>query len=154
MRGKKAPRRTISPDPKFNSQTIAKLTNYIMKNGKKSVAQGIVYDAFEIILEKQKQDPVSVFEQALKNVTPQVEVRSKRVGGSNFQVPIEVRGDRKIALGFRWILDAARSKKGKPMCKKLAEEIMSASKGEGTAVKKKEDVHRMAESNRAFAHFA
>ena len=154
MRGKKAPRRVISPDPKFNSATIAKLVNYIMKNGKKSVAEGIVYDAFDIISKKSKQDPVVVFEQALKNITPQVEVRSKRVGGSNFQVPIEVRGDRKMALSFRWLLEAARSKKGKPMAYKFAEELLSASKGEGAAVKKKEEVHRMAESNRAFAHFA
>ncbi|MBI4122631.1 MAG: 30S ribosomal protein S7 [Parcubacteria group bacterium] len=154
MRGKKAPRRVIAADPQFSSVTIGKLINYVMKNGKKSTAQAIVYGAFAIISEKTKQDPVAVFEQAMKNVSPQIEVRSKRVGGSNFQVPIEVRGDRKLALTFRWILDAARSRKGKPMATKLADELMSAAKGEGTAMKKREDVHRMAEANRAFAHFA
>jgi len=154
MRGKQAPKRVLDPDTQFHSVTIAKLINYVMHSGKKSVAEGIVYGAFAIISEKTKQDPIQVFEQALKNVTPVLEVRSRRVGGSNFQVPIEVRGGRKLALAFRWILGAARSRKGKSMSHRLAEEIMSAANNEGSAIKKREDVHRMAESNRAFAHFA
>ena len=154
MRGKQAPKRIIRPDPKFNSTTIAKLVNYIMKRGKKTVAQAVVYGALEQIAAKTKQEPIAVFERALKNVTPILEVRSRRVGGSNYQVPVEVRGERKLALAFRWLLLAARARKGKPMAEKLAEELMAASKGEGTAIKKREDVHRMAEANRAFAHFA
>jgi len=154
MRGKKAPKRHIDPDPRFHSTTIAKLINYVMDSGKKSIAQGIVYDAFDRISEKTKQDPVQVFETALKNVTPVLEVRSRRVGGSNFQVPIEVRGERRLALAFRWILIAARARKGKAMAHRLADELMAAANNEGAAIKKREDVHRMAESNRAFAHFA
>ena len=154
MRGKQAPKRDIQPDPKFNNEVIAKFVNYVMKRGKKSTAQRIVYDAFEVISQNTKRDPVEVFEQALKNVIPNVEVRSRRIGGANYQIPVEVRGDRRHALAFRWILEAARSKKGKSMKDKLASELMSAAKGEGDAIKKREDVHRMAESNRAFAHFA
>ncbi|MDP1709860.1 MAG: 30S ribosomal protein S7 [Candidatus Komeilibacteria bacterium] len=154
MRGKRAPKRVIAPDPKFNSVTIAKLINYVMERGKKSVAQSIVYGAFDIISAKGKQDPIEIFEKAMKNVTPILEVRSRRVGGANYQVPVEVRGDRKLALAFRWLLGAASSRKGKPMAEKLAEELMAAAKNEGAAIKKREDVHRMAEANRAFAHFA
>ena len=154
MRGKQAPKRDIQPDPKFNNEVIAKFVNYVMERGKKSTAQRIVYDAFEVISQNTKRDPVEVFEQALKNVIPNVEVRSRRIGGANYQIPVEVRGDRRHALAFRWILEAARSKKGKSMKDKLASELMSAAKGEGDAIKKREDVHRMAESNRAFAHFA
>jgi small subunit ribosomal protein S7 len=154
MRGKRAPRRKIAPDPKFNSVSIGKFINYVMRRGKKSTAQSAVYDAFDIIAAKTKQEPVAIFERAVKNVSPILEVRSRRVGGANYQVPIEVRGERKLALTFRWILLAARSRKGKPMREKLAEELMSAAKGEGAAIKKREDVHRMAEANRAFAHFA
>jgi len=153
MRGKKAPRRKIQPDPKFNSGNIAKFTNYVMERGKKATARGVVYRSLDIISEKTKQDALSVFDKAIKNISPQVEVRSKRVGGSNYQVPVEVRGDRKFTLACRWLLAAARSRKGKPMAGKLADELMAAAKGEGAAIKKKEDVHRMAESNRAFAHF-
>ncbi len=154
MRGKKATKRNIEPDPKFNSINISKLINYVIKNGKKSVAQGIVYESFDIISEKTKQDPESIFEQAIKNVSPQLEVRSRRVGGANYQIPVEVRGDRKYNLACRWILTAARTRRGKKMAFKLAEEIISASKGEGAAIKKKEDTLRMAEANKAFAHFA
>lgn len=154
MRGKSAPKRVITPDPKFNSVTIAKLINYVMKRGKKTTSQAVVYDAFDLISEKTKQDPVAIFDRALKNVTPILEVRSRRVGGANYQVPIEVRGERKLALAFRWLLLAARTRKGKPMAEKLADELIAASKNEGTAIKKREDVHRMAEANRAFAHFA
>jgi small subunit ribosomal protein S7 len=154
MRGKQAPKRTIEPDPKFNSTSIAKLTNYIMERGKKSVAQNIIYKTLDIVSEKSKQDPLSLFDQAIKNVTPALEVRSRRVGGANYQIPVEVRGDRKYTLACRWLLAAARARKGKPMAAKLADELMAAAKGEGAAIKKKEDVLRMAESNRAFAHFA
>lgn len=154
MRGKQAPKRVIAPDPKFNSVTIAKLINYVMERGKKTVAQSIVYGAFDIISAKSKQDPIEIFEKAMKNVTPILEVRSRRVGGANYQVPVEVRGDRKLALAFRWLLIAAAGRKGKPMAEKLAEELMAAAKNEGAAIKKREDVHRMAEANRAFAHFA
>jgi len=154
MRGKQAPKRRIQPDPKFNNELITKFVNYVMERGKKSVAQRIVYDAFEIISESTKRDPIEVFDQALKNVTPTVEVRSRRIGGANYQIPIEVRGERRYSLAFRWILGAARAKKGKSMKEKLAFEIMGAAKGEGDAIKKREDVYRMAEANRAFAHFA
>ena len=154
MRGKGAPKRTISPDPKFNSLTIAKLVNYVMERGKKTTAQKVVYDAFDLMAEKTKQDPVAVFDRALKNVTPILEVRSRRVGGANYQVPVEVRGERKLALAFRWLLLAANTRRGAAMAEKLADELMAAARGEGTAIKKREDVHRMAEANRAFAHFA
>lgn len=154
MRGKQAPKRKIKPDQKFGSITIAKLINYVMRRGKKTVARAVVYDAFDIIFQKSKQDPMQVFERALKNVTPLLEVRSRRVGGANYQIPVEVRGDRKNILAFRWILEAAHTRKGKPAAVKLADELMAAAKGEGAAIKKKEDTHRMAESNRAFAHFA
>ena len=136
MRGKKAPRRKIQPDPKFNSGNIAKFTNYVMERGKKATARGVVYRSLDIISEKTKQDALSVFDKAIKNISPQVEVRSKRVGGSNYQVPVEVRGDRKFTLACRWLLAAARSRKGKPMAGKLADELMAAAKGEGAAIKK------------------
>ena len=128
--------------------------NQVMKQGKKSIARKIVSGALDIILEKLKKDPVEVYEQAIQNVSPMVEVRSKRVGGATYQVPVEVKGARALSLALRWLLGAARSKKGKPMAEKLAEELMLAYKKEGTAFKKKEDTHRMAEANRAFAHFA
>jgi len=154
MRGKPAPKRSIAPDSKFNNLAIAKLINKIMERGKKTVAQSIVYGCFSIIAEKTKQDPLEVFETALKNVSPALEVKSRRVGGANYQVPMPVSGDRKLTLAYRWLLEAARHKKGKPMRAKLAEELMAAAKGEGDAIKKRDDVHRMAEANRAFAHFA
>ena len=154
MRGKKAPKRDIAPDPRYNSTVIAKFINYLMSEGKKSVAQNVMYSAFDIISEKTKKDPTEIFNAALKNVSPSLEVRSRRIGGANYQIPIEVRGGRHNALAFRWIITAARAKKGKPMAQRLASELMEAANGEGAAMKKREDVHRMAESNRAFAHFA
>ncbi len=154
MRGKKAPKRPLMPDPKFGSTHVAKLINYIMQDGKKTTAQRIVYDAFALISEKTKEDPMDVFEKALKNVLPSLEVKSKRVGGANYQVPMSVRGDRRYVLAFRWIIAAARAKKGQPMAKRLANELTAAAIGEGDAVKKRQDVQRMAEANRAFAHFA
>ncbi|MCR4311816.1 MAG: 30S ribosomal protein S7 [Candidatus Uhrbacteria bacterium] len=154
MRGKSAPKRDITPDSKYGSVLVAKLVNYVMKDGKKSTAIRVVYDAFEIIATETKESPIDVFDNAMKNVVPTVEVKSKRVGGANYQVPMPVRGDRRYALAYRWMLLAARSKKGKPMAVKLAEEIMLAAKGEGDSVKKKLDVQRMADANRAFAHLA
>lgn len=154
MRGKRAGTRDIAPDNKYGSVLIAKLINYVMKDGKKSTATRVVYDAFAIIEEETKKTAVEVFDEALKNIMPAVEVKSKRVGGANYQVPMPVRGERKYALAYRWVLLAARGKKGRPMCEKLAEELMLAAKGEGEAVKKRAEVQRMAEANRAFAHFA
>ena len=154
MRGKKAPKREVAADPKFSNQTVAKLINYVMYSGKKSVAQGIVYDAFEEIEAKTKKPAMEIFEEAMKNVSPLLEVKSKRVGGANYQVPLQVRAERRVQLAFRWILAAARGRKGKAMSEKLAFELMEAAENQGDAVKKKLDVQRMAEANRAFAHFA
>ncbi len=154
MRGKQAPKRVIAPDSKFGSVVVAKLINSIMKSGKKSTAQKVVYGAFDIVSAQGKDDPIQLFETAMRNVTPQVEVVSRRVGGANYQIPIPVRGERRTALAFRWLIGAANSRKGKPMAEKLASEILEAAKGEGSAVKKRMDVQRMAEANRAFAHFA
>jgi small subunit ribosomal protein S7 len=154
MRGKAAPKRFIKPDPMHKNILVAKLINYIMVDGKKATAQKLVYGAFDIIAKKTEKDPVEIYDQALKNVMPTVEVKSKRVGGANYQVPIPVRGERRLALGLRWIIDATNAKKGRPMAIKLADELMAAANNEGEAVRKKTDVHRMAEANRAFAHFA
>lgn len=154
MRGKSAVKRELIPDFKYGNVLVAKLINYVMKDGKKATAERVVYDCFEIVAAETKEDPMVVFDNALKNITPTVEVKSKRVGGANYQVPMPVRGDRRYALAYRWILIAARGKKGKPMAEKLAEEIMLAAKNEGEAVKKRADVQRMAEANRAFAHLA
>jgi len=143
------------PDQKYNSDSVGKLINYIMVRGQKETARKVVYDAFEKIKEKESvEDPLPIFEEAIKNASPSVEVRSRRVGGANYQVPREVRDIRRLALAFRWIIAAARGRQGSSMADRLAEELILASKGEGTAVKKKEDTHRMAEANRAFAHFA
>lgn len=154
MRGKQAPRRKINPDPKFGSSIVAKLINTVMVGGKKTKAQTIVYSAFDIIEAKAKRPGIDVFNDALKNVSPLVEVRSKRVGGANYQIPIQVRAERRTQLAFRWLMTAARAKRGKPMHEKLAAELLAAAENQGEAVKKKQDVQRMAEANRAFAHFA
>ncbi len=154
MRSKRAPKKILLPDPKFNNLTISKFVNYVMERGKKTVAQGIVYDTFEMISRQTKKDPLDVFDLAIRNVTPLLEVKSRRIGGANYQIPMEVRGDRKMYLAMNWIIDAAKAKKGKPMSERLAEEITAAAENQGDAIKKKEDVHRMAEANRAFAHFA
>ncbi|HMO78841.1 MAG TPA: 30S ribosomal protein S7 [Candidatus Paceibacterota bacterium] len=145
----------IKPDTKYNSVKVSKFINHLMKNGKKSVAEKVVYDTFELIKEKAKvEDPLEIFEQALKNAAPVLEIRSRRVGGANYQVPVEVRMERRLFLAMTWILEAARNKKGQPMHIKLADEILMTSKGEGEAFKKRENVHKMAEANKAFAHFA
>ncbi|MCG2701438.1 MAG: 30S ribosomal protein S7 [Candidatus Falkowbacteria bacterium] len=154
MRGKQAPKRDIQGDPKYNNADIAKFINYIMEQGKKSIAQKVVYGCFDFIKDKTKQDPRHVFNKALKQVSPLLEIRGKRVGGANYQIPYQVRGSRRFNLGCRWIIEAAKSRKGKPMAEKLASELMDAANGEGAAIKKKADVHRMAEANKAFAHFA
>ncbi len=154
MRGKKATKRQIIPDPKFGNVQVAKLINYVMKDGKKTTAQKVIYDTLDIISDKTKQDALDVFEQALKNVMPTLEVKSKRVGGANYQIPMSVRGDRRYVLAYRWIITAARTKKGRRMAEKLADELIAASNNEGDAIKKKNDVQKMAEANRAFAHFA
>ncbi|HBV01653.1 MAG TPA: 30S ribosomal protein S7 [Candidatus Taylorbacteria bacterium] len=155
MRRKVKNRKELSPDPIYNSQKVTKLVNYVMNDGKKEAARKIVFGALTLIKEKQKiENPLEVFDAALKNITPLMEVRSRRVGGANYQVPVEVRPDRRTALAFRWLIGAARGKKGKPMRVKLAEELIAASKNEGDAVKKRENVHKMAEANKAFAHFA
>jgi len=153
-RRKRKTKREILPDPVYSNVMVAKLINQVMRKGKKSIARKIVYRAFDMIKEKTKKDPLEVFEQALQNASPLLEVKPKRVGGATYQVPREVRGERKITLAMRWIITAAKSKKGRPMREKLAEELMSAAKNEGSAIKKKEDTHRMAEANRAFAHFS
>jgi len=143
----------IEPDSKYNNVVVSKLINYIMERGKKTIATRIVYDAFDIIKEKTKQDPVEIFEKAIQNASPVLEVRSKRIGGANYQVPMEVSKDRRIALAFRWVIAAAKKGNG-PMKDKLAKELIQASNSEGEAIKKKENVHKMAEANKAFAHFA
>lgn len=145
----------ITPDIKYQSVRLEKFINCVMKDGKKSTARKVVYDMLDLIQEKTKaENPVEFFESAIRNVGPAMEIRSRRVGGANYQVPREVRPERKQALAFRWILDAAASRKGVPMHQRLAEEIIAANNNEGAAVKKREDTHKMAESNKAFAHFA
>lgn len=154
MRGKKKTKKEILPDLVFNSVTVNKLINHVMRQGKKTVAQKIIYGSFEIIKEKTKKEPLEVFDSAINNVKPALEVKSKRIGGATYQVPRQVPDSRAETLAMRWLIQAAKSKKGKAMKEKLAEELILASKNEGAAVKKKEDTHRMAEANRAFAHFA
>ena len=145
----------VDPDYKYNSVKVAKFINYLMLEGKKTTARGVVYRSFDSIKELAKvEDPLEIFESALKNTGPTMEVRSRRVGGANYQIPREVRPERRQFLSMKWIIEAARGKKGKPMHMKLAEEIIAASKNEGDAVKKRDTTHRMAEANKAFAHFA
>lgn len=153
-RGRQIPKRTIAPDPKYNSVLLTRFINFVMKDGKKGVARNIVYKALEIMADKQKQDGLKVFEQALNTIKPQLEVRSRRVGGANYQVPMPVSGNRQNTLAFRWIIAAAKARKGIPMERRIAAELLDALEGAGGAFKKKEDVHRMAEANKAFAHFA
>ena len=153
MRRNRAPKRVVIPDPRYNSTVVAKFMNNIMRNGKKSLASRIVYDAFDIIEERSDKTAIEVFEEALKNATPTVEVKPRRVGGSTYQVPVEVNAKRRSALAMRWIIEGARNRSGRDMAIRLANELMDASRGEGSAIKKREDAHRMAEANQAFAHF-
>lgn len=155
MRRKRAYKKQVrKADPIHSSVIVGRFINYLMKDGKKSVAEKVMYDALDIVGKQAKEEPLQVFEKALENVTPMMEVSSRRIGGANYQIPIEVRPERKFFLASRWIIAAAKSRKGKPMANKIAEEILLAAKNEGEAVKKKQNVHRMAEANRAFAHFA
>lgn len=153
MRGRSPKKRIISPDPKYGSQVLQRFINKVMWRGKKSVAERALYDAFDIIEKKTGENPLEVFEKALSNVKPMVEVKSRRVGGSTYQVPIEVKAEKKEAIAMRWIINYARSRKGIPFCQKLASELMDAYNNTGLSIKKKEDTHKMAEANRAYAHF-
>ncbi len=153
-RGKRGFKRTPTPDPLYNSEVLAKFINFVMKDGKKSTAEHIVYETLDILKEKKKADPIKVFDATLEAVRPQVEVRSRRVGGANYQVPMPVSGNRQNALAFRWIVTAAQARKGRNMAEKLAAECLDVLEGNGGAIKKRDDMHRMAEANKAFAHFA
>ena len=155
MRKKRNYTREHKPDLKYKSAMLGRFINYLMEDGKKTVAEKVMYEALEEIKKQTKEEnPLTVFEKAMENVSPQMELRSRRIGGANYQVPIEVRPERKVALDLRWIIESARSQKGKPMSEKLAEELFNAANNTGNAVKKRNDVHRMAEANKAFAHFA
>ncbi len=147
------PRRKVEPDPKYNSEIVARFINRAMQRGKKSLARRIVYEAFNIIEDKFHRNPLEVFNQAIRNVTPVLEVRPRRVGGSTYQIPIEIQGDRRQSLAIRWLIKATQARPGKTMAEKLAHELWDASQNTGTAVKKREDTHRMAEANKAFAHY-
>ena len=153
MRKKRAEKRRVLPDPLYGDVTVARFINNLMQDGKKSTARRLFYHALELIGTRTQQEPLEVFRKALANVSPAVEVRSRRVGGSTYQVPMEVRPDRRVALGIRWVIRYANDRRDKSMEEKLASELIAASNGEGGSVKKREDVHRMAEANRAFAHF-
>jgi small subunit ribosomal protein S7 len=152
-RRREVPKRQILPDPKFGSETLAKFVNILMLDGKKSTAEKITYGALDQIIERGNSDPIEVFETALENVRPTVEVKSRRVGGATYQVPVEVRPSRRTALAMRWLVEASRSRGEKSMGMRLAGELMDAFEGRGSAVKKREDTHRMAEANKAFSHF-
>ena len=148
-----AEKRVINPDPKFGDLILSKFMNNLMTQGKKSVAEGIVYGAFDFVIAKSKADPIQLFHQALDNVAPAIEVRSRRVGGATYQVPVEVRAERRQALAIRWIITAARGRNEKTMVERLSAELLDAGNNRGTAVKKREDTHKMAEANRAFSHY-
>lgn len=152
-RRREVPKRDILPDPKFGNVEVSKFVNVIMTSGKKSVAERIVYGAFSVISQKSGKDPVEVFSSAINNVKPIVEVKSRRVGGANYQVPVEVRPSRRLALSMRWIREAARKRSEKSMDQRLATELLEAAEGRGAAMKRREEVHRMAEANKAFSHF-
>jgi len=153
MRRRRAEKRQVIPDPKYKSQVVSRFINVVMKEGKKSVAERIVYKSFDILAEKTGKTPLEAFQKALENVRPLLEIKPRRIGGATYQVPIEVRSDRGLSIGMRWIRNFARAKKGKPMEIKLADELVDAFKGEGSAMKKREDTHKMAEANKAFAHY-
>ena len=154
MRRRRPEKRTILPDPTYKDYTVAKFINYLMKNGKKSIAEKIFYDSLSIISDKEKnEDAIDVFKKALSNVSPALEVKSKRIGGATYQVPMEVSQSRKLSLAMRWILGFSRGRKGKTMSNRLAAELIAAANNEGSSIKKKEDTHKMAEANKAFAHF-
>ena len=147
------PRRPVTPDPKYNSETIARFVNRLMNDGKKSTARRVFYDALDIIQERTKRDPVEVFEEALSNATPQIEVKPRRVGGATYQVPVEIRAERRLALAQRWLIQNARKRSGKSMATKLAAELLDAASNQGATIRRRDETHRMAEANRAFAHY-
>ncbi|RIK55949.1 MAG: 30S ribosomal protein S7 [Chloroflexi bacterium] len=153
MRRKRAEIRTVTPDPRYNSTVVAKFVNNMMERGKKSLATRVVYDALDTIAERTKRPAMEVFEEALKNATPLVEVKPRRVGGATYQIPVEISANRRMALAMRWLIDSARRRGGRDMSARLAAELMDAARNEGATVKKREDTHRMAEANQAFAHF-
>ena len=153
MRKKRAEKRYVTPDPQYNDVLVAKFVNKLMQRGKKNTARAIVYQAFNVVEQRTKQEPLEVFRKALSNAAPVVEVRSRRIGGATYQVPVEVREERRIALAIRWLKQYASDRRDKTMALRLAAELIAASNGEGSAVKKRDDVHRMAEANKAFAHF-
>lgn len=153
MRRRRAPKRKITPDPRYNDALVAKLINMVMSQGKKSIAEGVVYGAFDILKEKTGKDPLEVFKQAIDNVRPLLETKSRRVGGATYQVPVSVAPERATSLAMRWIRTYAQTRKGKPMREKLAAELLDSFNKTGTSIKKREDMHKMAESNRAFAHY-
>ncbi|MCB9593872.1 MAG: 30S ribosomal protein S7 [Sandaracinaceae bacterium] len=152
-RRREVPKRKVLPDPKFRDRMVTKFCNVVMKDGKRAVAESIVYGAFEIIETRYKEDPIEIFRKALDSVKPRVEVKSRRVGGATYQVPVEVRSDRRLALAMRWLVSYSRSRGEKTMTERLAAELKEAAEGRGNAVKKREDVHKMAEANKAFAHY-
>ena len=152
-RRREVPKREVIPDPLYHDQVVTKFANCLMRDGKKAVAEQVLYNAFDIVRERTREEPLEVFHQAIENCRPQVEVKSRRVGGSTYQVPVEVRGARQQALSMRWIISFARKRGGKSMDSKLANELIEASHHRGGAAKKKDDVHRMAEANKAFAHY-
>jgi small subunit ribosomal protein S7 len=154
MRHKKVSKRKIDPDQKYQSGKIAKFINYVMSKGKKNLAEKIVYRALDILAEKTKASPLELFERAIKNASPDIQVKARRIGGANYQIPVPTDDARKFTLAAHWLIEAAREKKGKPMEEKLAEEILAASKNEGSAIARKESLHKLAEANKAFAYFA
>jgi small subunit ribosomal protein S7 len=147
------PRRAVEPDEKYNSELVARFINRLMQKGKKSTSARIVYDAFDIMEERTHKNPLEVFQQAVDNATPALEVRARRVGGATYQIPVEVRPERRTSLAIRWLIQASKARKGRPMAERLADELMDAARNTGTTVKKREDTHKMAEANRAFAHY-
>ena len=153
MRKRRAEKRRLDPDPKYKDIIVSRLINNIMLDGKKNIARTIVYDAFEYIRSRTKEEPLDVFKKAMSNIAPVLEVKSRRVGGATYQVPVDVREDRRIALALRWINTFSKARRDKTMSLKLAAELIAAAKGEGSSVKKRDDTHRMAEANKAFAHF-
>ncbi len=152
-RRRRAEKRELLPDAKFNSLLVGRFVSRMMLNGKKTVAEKIIYWAFDLVGQETKKDPLETFEQAIRNATPILQVKPRRVGGATYQVPVEIRQDRRVPLAMRWLIQAARARKGQPMAKRLAAELMEASRGQGAAVKRREDLHRMAEANRAFVHY-
>ena len=153
MRRNRAERRVVIPDPRYGSDTVAKFINNVMERGKKSLASRVVYSAFDIIEERTSRPPLEVLEEALKNATPLVEVKPRRVGGATYQIPVEISPSRRTALAMRWLIDSSRNRSGRDMAIRLANELLDAARNEGNTIKKREDTHRMAEANQAFAHF-